>query len=252
MKSVVTGGAGFIGSNLVDQLVRKGHKIIVLDNFSTGRRSNLSHHKKKDVKIIKIDISKNKKLDKYFKNVDYVFHLAGLADMMSSIEYPNKYYSSNVVGTFNVILAAKKANIRKFVYTASASCYGVPVEFPTSESASIRLMHPYAFTKWQAEELIMQWVKIYNFPAVSLRLFNAYGPRLSTKSAYGSVFTIFLAQKLAEKPLTVIGNGRQTRDFVHVKDLVGAIFKAISSKKNGKVYNVGSGKEIEINKIASY
>ena len=250
MKSIVTGGAGFIGSNLVDQLVHEGHKVIVLDNFSTGKRSNLSHHTKKKVKIIKIDISGNKRLDKYFKGVSYVFHLAGLASLMQSIKNPDKYFSSNVIGTFNVIKAAKKANIKKFIYAASASCYGTPDKFPTSEKANIRLMNPYAFTKWQAEEIIMHWAKVYNFPAISLRLFNVYGRRLNTSGAYRTVFSIFLEQKVTNKALTIVGNGEQTRDFIHVKDLVRAILKAASSKKIGKIYNIGGGKEIKVNKIA--
>ena len=249
MKVLVTGGAGFIGSNLVDKLVQKGQKVIVLDNFSTGQRSNLSQHNKKNVKIIKVDISGKKSLDKYFKNIDYVFHLAGLADIVPSIENPSKYFKSNVVGTFNVIQAAKKAKIKKFIYAASASCYGIPNKFPIKEDAKINPMYPYAFTKWQAEELIMHWAKIYNFPAISFRFFNAYGPRSRTSGAYGAVFGIFLAQKLANKPLTVVGNGNQTRDFIHVSDLVKAIIKAALSKKIGKIYNIGGGKEIRINKI---
>ena len=250
MKVLVTGGAGFIGSNLVDKLVQKGQKVIVLDNFSTGQRSNLSRHNKKNVKIIKVDISGNKSLDKYFKNIDYVFHLAGLADIVPSIENPSKYFKSNVVGTFNVIQAAKKAKIKKFIYAASASCYGMPNKFPINEDAKINPMYPYALTKWQAEELIMHWAKIYNFPAISFRFFNAYGPRSRTSGAYGAVFGIFLAQKLANKPLTIVGNGNQTRDFIHVSDLVKGIIKAALSKKIGKIYNIGGGKEIRINKIA--
>lgn len=250
MKVLVTGGAGFIGSNLVDKLVQKGQKVIVLDNFSTGRRSNLSQHNKKNVKIIKVDISGKRSLDKYFKNIDHVFHLAGLADIVPSIENPDKYFKSNVVGTFNVIQAAKKAKIKKFIYAASASCYGIPNKFPTKEDAKINPMYPYALTKWQAEELIMHWAKVYNFPAISFRFFNAYGPRSRTSGAYGAVFGIFLAQKLANKPLTIIGNGNQTRDFIHVSDLVKGIIKAALSKKIGKIYNIGGGKEIRINKIA--
>ena len=250
MISLVTGGAGFIGSNLVDHLVYKGHKVIVLDNFSTGKKSNLSHHLKKNVQIIKVDISKKKQLDKYFKGVSYVFHLAGLASLTQSIKNPDKYFYSNVLGTFNVIQAVKKKRIKKFIYTASASCYGIPDKYPTNEKAKIRLMHPYAFTKWQAEELIMHWVKIYNFPAISLRLFNAYGPRLSSSGAYRSVFGIFLSQKKTNEPLTIVGNGNQTRDFIHVKDLVYAIIKAAFSKKAGEIYNVAGGREITVNKIA--
>ena len=250
MKSLVTGGAGFIGSNLVDYLVNKGHKVIILDNFITGRLSNLSHHKKKNIKIIKVDISTNKKLEKYFKGIDYVFHLAGLADIVPSIENPDKYFKTNVIGTFNVIQAAKKAKVKKLVYAASASCYGIPTKVPTKEKDKINTMYPYAFTKWQAEELIMHWVKIYNLPANSLRFFNAYGARSRTSGAYGAVFGVFLAQKLAGKPLTIVGNGEQTRDFIHVDDLVRAIFKTALSKKVGEIYNVGGGKEIKVNLIS--
>ena len=250
VKSLVTGGAGFIGSNLVDQLVKKKHKVIVLDNFSTGRRSNLSHQIKKNLKIIKIDISNCKNLDKYFRDVDYVFHLAGIADIVPSIENPNKYFKSNVVGTLNVVEAAKKANIKKFIYAASASCYGIPDKFPIKENAKINPMYPYALTKWQAEELIMHWAKIYSFPAISFRFFNAYGPRSRTSGVYGAVFGVFLAQKLANKPLTIVGNGNQTRDFIHVYDLVRGIIKAALSRKVGKIYNIGGGKEIQVNKIA--
>jgi UDP-glucose 4-epimerase len=250
IKSLVTGGAGFIGSNLVDQLVSKGHKVIILDNFSTGRKSNLSHHSNKNIKIIKVDISGKKSLDKYFKDIDYVFHLAGLADIVPSIENPDRYFKANVIGTFNIIQAAKKAKIKKLIYAASASCYGIPDKFPIKEKAKINTMYPYALTKWQAEELIMHWAKIYNFPAISFRFFNAYGPRSRTSGAYGAVFGIFLAQKLANKPLTIVGNGNQTRDFIHVTDLVKGIFKAALSKKIGKIYNIGGGKEVRINKIA--
>ena len=190
-----------------------------------------------------------KKLDKYFKNVKYVFHLAGLADIVPSIENPDKYFKSNVIGTFNIIQAAKKANVKKFVYAASASCYGFPDKFPINEKSKIKPMYPYAFTKWQAEELVMHWVKIYNFPAISLRFFNCYGPRSRTSGAYGAVFGVFLAQKLANKPLTIVGNGKQTRDFIHVKDLVKAVLKAALSKKVGEIYNVAGGKEISVNKL---
>ena len=249
MRSLVTGGAGFIGSNLVDSLVKKGHKVIILDNFVTGRKSNINHHKKSNVKIIKIDISSNKKIEKYFKNIDFVFHMAGLADIVPSIENPEEYFKANVLGTLNIIQAAKKANIKKFIYAASASCYGIPDKFPTKENATINTMYPYAFTKWQAEELIMHWAKIYNFPAISVRFFNAYGPRSRTSGAYGAVFGVFLAQKLANKPLTIVGNGNQTRDFIHVYDLVNGIIKAASSNKVGKIYNIGGGKEVKVNKI---
>lgn len=251
IKSLVTGGAGFIGSNLVDQLVSKGHRVIVLDNFSTGRKFNLSQHNKRTVKTIKVDISENRKLDKYFKGVSYVFHLAGLADIVPSIENPHKYFKSNVLGTENVVKSAQKAKVKKFIFAASASCYGIPKNYPTNENEKINTMYPYAFSKWQAEELVMHWAKIYNFPAISLRFFNAYGPRSRTSGVYGAVFGVFLAQKLANKPLTIVGNGKQKRDFIHVLDLVRVVIKAALSKKTGKIYNVGGGKEVSINQIAN-
>ena len=250
MKSLVTGGAGFIGSNLVDLLIKKKHKVIVLDNFSTGRKSNLKGHSKANLKIINIDISKKNNIDKYFSGVDYVFHLAGLADIVPSIENPKKYFESNVLGTLNIIRASHRKKIKKFIYAASASCYGFPKRFPTKEESPIKPMYPYALTKVQGEELVMHWNKVYNFPAISLRFFNCYGPRSRTTGAYGAVFGVFLAQKFANKPLTVVGNGKQTRDFIHVRDLVSAIYKAASSKKKGVIYNLAGGKEVQVNKIA--
>ena len=249
MKSLVTGGAGFIGSNLVDFLVKKGHEVIVLDNLSTGRLSNLSHHKKK-VEIIKTDISKNINIEKYFRRVDFVFHLAGIADIVPSIENPIKYFYSNVIGTLNVLQSINKNKIKKLIYAASASCYGIPKEYPTKENSKINPMYPYAFTKWQGEELIKHWSKIYNIPYISLRFFNAYGPRSRTTGAYGAVFGVFLAQRLANRPLTIIGNGQQTRDFIYVSDLVEGIYKAAKSNKQNKIYNIGGGEEVTVNKIA--
>ncbi len=250
IKSLVTGGAGFIGSNLVDKLVKEGHHVTILDNLSTGRFKNISHHNKKSVKFFKIDISKKVKLDKFFKNIKYVFHLAGLADIVPSIENPDKYFQSNVVGTLNIVQAAQKTNVKKLIYAASASCYGIPKKYPIKENAKIETKYPYALTKWQAEELIMHWVNVYNLPAISIRFFNAYGPRSRTSGAYGAVFGVFLAQKLANKPLTIVGNGNQTRDFIHVNDLVDGLIKAAVSKKTGEIYNIGSGKEVKVNTIA--
>ena len=248
--SIVTGGAGFIGSNLVDQLVRMGHKVTVLDNFITGRRSNLSHHKKKNIKIIKLDISENRKLDKYFKGADYVFHLAGLADIVPSIKNPKKYFMSNVLGTFKIIEAAKKAKIKKLIYAASSSCYGIPKNYPTSENAQIDTKHPYALTKFLGEKLVMHYASIFNMPNVSLRFFNVYGSRSRTTGAYGAVFGVFLAQKGAKKPLTIVGRGNQTRDFIHVDDLVNVLIKIAKSSLSNKIFNIGSGKETSVNKIA--
>ena len=156
-KSIITGGAGFIGSNLADHLVNIGHKVVVLDNFVSGKKSNLSHLKKKDLKIIKIDISSSKNLEKYFKGTDYVFHLAALAQIIPSIKYPKKYFKNNVTGTIKVLEAAKKVKIKKLIYAASSSCYGDTKKFPTSEKEKIDLQNPYAETKFIGEEMVMRY-----------------------------------------------------------------------------------------------
>ena len=249
-KSIVTGGAGFIGSNLVDRLVKEGHKVIVLDNFVSGKRKNLSHHKKKDVIIINLDISKNQNLQRYFNKVDYVYHLAGLAEIIPSIKNPKKYFINNVLGTLNVLEALKNIKIKKFIYAASSSCYGNPKNFPTSENERIETKHPYALTKYMGEELVKNYASIFNMPNISFRFFNVYGPRLNTSSQYGSVFGKFLSQKINKKPLTIVGDGKQTRDFIYVEDLIDVFLKVSKSKLVNKIYNLGSGKETSINKIA--
>ena len=250
MKFLVTGGAGFIGSNLVDQLVKLDHEVIVLDNLSTGNLSNLSSVKNK-IKFIKLDISKPlNSINKYFKNVDNVFHMAGLSNMQSSILNPKEYFRSNVTGTLNVLEASREAKVKKFIYAASASCYGIPEAHPASEKSRINIRYPYALTKFCGEQLVINWAKIYSMPNVSLRFFNVYGPRSNTKSGYSSVFGVFLTQKFSNKPLSIVGDGTQTRDFIHVYDLVEAMIKICKKGKNGEIYNVGSGKETTVNSIA--
>ena len=252
MKILITGGAGFIGSNLAEELVRRGHKVSVIDNLSTGQFKNLRNIIKK-IKFFNIDISQEKnkkKMNKIFKKIDWVFHLAGLADIVPSIENPDKYFQVNVNGTLNVLEASKKNNIKKFIYAASASCYGAFPTFPTNEKNKIVTEYPYALTKNIGENLVLHWNKTYNLKSLSLRFFNAYGPRSRTSGAYGAVFGVFLAQKLNNKPLTIVGDGEQTRDFIHVFDLVRAIIKSAFKGKPGEVYNIGSGKETKINYIA--
>ena len=252
MKILITGGAGFIGSNLTEELVRRGHKVSVIDNLATGQLKNLRNIIKK-IKFFNIDISQEKnkkKMNKIFKKIDWVFHLAGLADIVPSIENPDKYFQVNVNGTLNVLEASKKNNIKKFIYAASASCYGAFPTFPTNEKNKIMTEYPYALTKNIGENLVLHWNKTYNLNSLSLRFFNAYGPRSRTTGVYGAVFGVFLAQKLNNKPLTIVGDGNQTRDFIHVYDLVSAIIKSATKGKSGEVYNIGSGKETKIKYIA--
>jgi len=247
-KIIITGGAGFIGSHLVDALLENGSQVTVLDNFSTGRLQNIKHVLDK-IQLIECDISKPGKWQNKFKNVEKVFHLAALADIVPSIENPDSYYQSNVNGTFNVLEACRKHNINKVVYSASSSCYGIPDEYPTKETAEIRHQYPYALTKYLGEQLIMHWCQVYNLPAVSLRFFNVYGPRSRTSGTYGAVFGVFLAQKLAGKPYTVVGDGTQTRDFTFVSDIVDAIIAAVESDVSGEIINVGSDNTYSVNQL---
>ena len=234
-KCIVTGGAGFIGSNLTEKLVSLGHKVTVIDNLSTGRKSNLKTVINK-INFINADISKFKNLkDQIFKNVDWVFHIAGVADIVPSIENPQKYFHSNVTGTLNLLEICRKNHIKKFIYAASASCYGIPKKFPTSERSEIQIEYPYALTKNLGEQLVMHWAKVYKMPNISLRFFNVYGPKSRTTGAYGAMFGVFLAQKLNNKPLTIVGDGNQTRDFIHVFDLVDAI-TLIAKKSKTNIY----------------
>ena len=247
-KALVTGGAGFIGSHLVDELLVKGHDVIVLDNFSTGRPKNLDHVADR-IELIECDISLSDDWQDYFDGVDRVFHLAALADIVPSIEKPDDYYFSNVNGTFNVLEASKQYGVKKVVYSASSSCYGIPDECPTNETAEIRPQYPYALTKYLGEQLVMHWSQVYNLPAVSLRFFNVYGPRSRTSGTYGAVFGVFLAQKLACKPFTVVGDGTQTRDFTFVSDVVNAIRIAAESDIRGEIINIGSENTYSVNRL---
>ena len=248
MKSIVTGGAGFIGSHLVDSLLKENFEVTVLDNFSTGRLENLEHVLEQ-IELVECDLGVQGDWIQNFTNADWVIHLASLADIVPSIQQPEEYYRSNVDGTFNVLQAAKTAGVKRFVYAASSSCYGIPDNYPTPEHADIRPQYPYALTKRMGEELVMHWAQVYSFPAISLRFFNVYGPRSRTSGTYGAVIGVFLAQKLAGKPFTVVGDGKQTRDFTFVTDIVQAMISAAKSNRSGQIYNVGSGTNVSVNRL---
>lgn len=251
MKALVSGGAGFIGSALCEYLLNKNFKIIVFDNLSTGNINNLSNLKKKII-FIKVDISEKEKLqDRYFRGVDVVFHMAALADIIPSINNPENYYKSNVQGTLNLLEKARKNGVKKFIYAASSSCYGLPRKLPVSEKAIIDTQYPYALTKYLGEKLVLHWAKVYKMNNISLRFFNVYGPKSRTNTNYGAMFGVFLAQKLKNKPLTIIGNGKQTRDFLFISDLIEGIYKSWKFGKPGQIFNLASGKEISVMKIAN-
>ena len=248
MKAVVTGGAGFIGSHVVDALLKENIDVTVLDNFSTGRRENLEHVRDR-IELVECDLAVSGEWNQHFSNVDWVIHLAALADIVPSIQQPEAYFRANVDGTFNVLQAAKEASVKRFVYTASSSCYGIPDNYPTQEDSEIRLQYPYALTKRIGEEMVLHWEQVYGFPALSLRFFNVYGPRSRTSGTYGAVFGVFLSQKLAGKPYTVVGDGEQARDFTFVTDIAQAIVIAAKSERTGQIYNVGSGTTVSVNRL---
>ncbi len=247
---LVTGGAGFIGSHVVDALLAQGCQVKVLDNFSTGRKENLSHHKGDgNLKIVEANIADLEAVKPHFQGIDIVFHLAALADIVPSIVNPQAYYHSNVTGTMSVLEACRAAGVKKIVYSASSSCYGIAHDLPTKESAAIDPQYPYALTKNLGEQLVFHWRKVYAMKAVSLRLFNVYGPRSRTSGTYGAVFGVFLAQKLAGNPFTIVGDGTQTRDFIYVTDVARAFLKAGFSDVDGEVFNVGAGAPQSVNRL---
>jgi len=252
VRTIVTGGAGFIGSHLTELLLQRGHQVVVLDNLSTGRLENLAHLKgSASLSFHQMEVADLKAIRPYFDGVDWVFHLGAMADIVPSIQRPLEYHRANVDGTVAVVEAARLAGAKRFVYAASSSCYGIPDRFPTPETAEIRPQYPYALTKYLGEQIVLHWAQVFGLPVISLRLFNVYGPRSRTSGAYGAVFGVFLAQKLARKPFTIVGDGTQTRDFTFVTDVVEAFLKAAQSDVSGDVFNVGSGNTFSVNRLVS-
>lgn len=247
--AVVTGGAGFIGSHMVDLLVGDGYRVHVIDNLTGGRLQNLDQHKGNGAVIVEArDIRDVESNDALFREAEYVFHFAGIGDLVPSIEQPVDYVSTNTMGTVRVLEAARHAGVRKFVYAASSTCYGF-ADVPTREDAPISPQYPYALSKFMGEEAVLHWSKVYKLPVVSVRIFNAYGTRSRTSGAYGAVFGVFLAQKLAGKPFTVVGDGTQRRDFLYVTDVARAFFAAAKSDRVSAIYNVGAGAPQSVNRL---
>jgi UDP-glucose 4-epimerase len=250
-RALVTGGAGFIGSHLVERLVKDGHEVVVIDDLSTGRATNLLHLPKDALTFHQAHVADHDTIKPLFKGIDWVFHIAALADIVPSIERPLDYYRANVTGTASVLEAAHLAGVERFLYAASSSCYGIPDAYPTPETAAIRPQYPYALTKYLGEQTVLHWAQVYQMPAVTLRLFNVYGPRSRTSGTYGAVFGVFLAQKLAGKPFTVVGDGTQTRDFTFVTDVVEAFVAAAQSSVDGESLNIGSGRSASVNELVA-
>lgn len=250
MKTLVTGGAGFIGSHLAELLLAQGHEVLVLDNLNSGQMRNIAQlAQSPKFTFHKLDIRDAAALERATQGMDWVFHLAGLADIVPSIENPQEYFAVNVNGTLNVLEACRKAHVKRVLYAASSSSYGFATQFPTPETAPISPEYPYALTKYMGEELVLHFAKVYGLPTLSLRLFNVYGPRSRTSGTYGAVFGVFLAQKLAGKPYTVVGDGTQTRDFTFVTDVAQAFYCAAQSDVCGEAMNIGSSNHYAVNRL---
>jgi UDP-glucose 4-epimerase len=249
--AVVTGGAGFIGSHMVDLLIERGVRVRVIDSLVGGRESNLAHHAHRaELSAEWADVRNLEPNSTLFRDARYVFHFAGIGDIVPSIERPAEYMSANVLGTVLVLEAARAANVRKVVYAASSSCYGLAAT-PTREDHPINPEHPYALSKYQGEMACFHWRKVYGLPVNSIRIFNAYGTRVRTTGAYGAVFGVFFKQKLAGKPFTVVGDGTQRRDFVYASDVASAFLAAAETPLTGEVWNLGAGNPQSINRLVA-
>jgi len=247
MNVLVTGGAGFIGSNLVERLIKDGHNVAIIDNLSTGKRDNLH----KDAEFFELDISDFDAIKPVFENKDVVFHIAAIPRLTRSIEDPASTFKSNVTGTLNVLLAARDGQVMRFVYSASSSAYGFQDKMPLSEDMPAKPLNPYGLSKYIGEELCAQFTNFYGFDTISLRYFNVYGPHMDIEGEYSTVIGKFLRLKAEGKPLTIIGDGKQTRDFTNVKDVVEAnVLASQIAGAGGEVINIGAGDNHSVQEIA--
>ena len=248
----VTGGAGFIGSHVVRELVKRRHEVLVFDNFSSGRRENLEDLKKK-IKIIKGDIRQYNLLKRCMKNADYVIHLAALVSVPKSVLKPVETDEINVEGTLKLLLAAKDNKVKRFVFASSSAVYGEVKDKPIKETDEKIPFSPYGLSKLMGEYYCRMFTDIYKLGTVALRYFNVYGPNQALDSQYASVIPNFIVHMLADKRPPIFGDGHQKRDFVYVKDVVRATLKAATSRQSeGKVFNVASGRNYEIIKVVKY
>ena len=245
---LVTGGAGFIGNNLCEALLKEGHAVRVLDNLSTGKRENLPSN----IELFEKDFTRLEDIRSAFVGVDGVFHVGALPRIPFSIDHPIESMQANVMGTLNVLVAARDAGVKRVVYSASSSAYGAQEELPLRPDMPPNPLNPYALQKYVGEKLAEQFYRFYGLETVSLRYFNVYGPRMATEGAYVTVISVFTRQRLAGEPLTIQGDGEQTRDLTHVYDVVRANMLAMASSKvgRGEVLNVGAGERQSVNKIA--
>ena len=246
-KCLVTGGAGFIGSNLVDELINQGDEVIVIDNLATGKKEYVNPK----ANFYELDLRNLKDIKPYFIGIDYVFHEAALARVQPSIEDPIKYHDSNVNATLNVLVAARDAKVKKVIYASSSSIYGNQEKMPLTEDMAATPISPYGLQKYIGEEYCRMFSYVYKLPTVCLRYFNVYGPRMATEGAYASVVSIFGQQRQKGEPLTVAGDGTHLRTYTYVKDIARAnLLAAASAIVDGRAINTGQSTEYTVNQIA--
>jgi nucleoside-diphosphate-sugar epimerase len=247
MRVLVTGGCGFIGSHLTDALVRDGYEVRVVDNFANGSRNHLNP----DAELIESDIRSLDSIRTAFANVDCVFHTAALPRVMLSIDRPVETDMVNVVGTINVLMAARDAGVRRVIFSGSSSVYGNQPELPLRETMPPNPLNPYALQKLTGEQYTRLFHNLFGIETLTLRYFNVYGPRMATEGAYVTVIALFLRERLAGRPLTIDGDGTQTRDFTHVSDVVRANVAAMQCPVgDGRALNVGRGAALSVNAVA--
>ena len=251
MKYIVTGGAGFIGSNLVDLLIEENHEVIVIDNFSSGKKENCNE-KAKYFELDISDYSNFEDLKSILQGADGIFHLAALPRVQESIDNPLHFEKNNTLSTINILKACADVNIKRLVYSASSSAYGNTIQLPSKEEDPVDPISPYAMQKYYGEVACKMFANVYGIETVSLRYFNVYGERQSLEGAYALVMCVFARQRLNNEPLTIRGDGEQRRDFTHVKDIARANLLAMHSDKvgSGEVINIGNSDNRSVNQIA--
>ncbi len=244
---LVTGGAGFVGSNLVDELIAREFKVRVIDNFATGSRKNLNPR----AELIEADIRDGEAIRSAFHGIDCVFHVAALPRIPLSIARPVETHMTNVVGTLNVLIAARDAKVRRVIYSGSSSVYGDQTVMPLVETMTPNPLNPYALQKYVGEQYTRMFHRLFAMETLSLRYFNVYGPRMASEGAYVTVISAFMAARRRGEPLQIHGDGEQTRDFTHVSDIVAANILAMdASMADGRAINIGAGHNVSINRIA--
>jgi nucleoside-diphosphate-sugar epimerase len=244
---LVTGGAGFVGSNLVDELIAREFKVRVIDNFATGSRKNLNPR----AELIEADIRDGEAIRSAFHGIDCVFHVAALPRIPLSIARPVETHMTNVVGTLNVLIAARDAKVRRVIYSGSSSVYGDQTVMPLVETMTPNPLNPYALQKYVGEQYTRMFHRLFAMETLTLRYFNVYGPRMASEGAYVTVISAFMAARRRGEPLQIHGDGEQTRDFTHVSDIVAANILAMdASMADGRAINIGAGHNVSINRIA--